>query len=128
MEILYLASPCIQYTVPIIIDFRLVSFLASLLKLDLWATDTGNPKGCIVAYIKFQIVKQPIKEKCSSCLLLVFMRSIFKLKQNWYPVYLVNDAFPGRIYKYWEIHFKQMGSDKIPKVCFRELKGSRYLY
>ena len=55
-------SPWIQYTVPIIIDFRLASFLASLLKLDLWATDTGNPKHHIVASnLNFKLSSNPLK-------------------------------------------------------------------
>ena len=34
--------------IPGIADFRFASFLAAILKLDLWATDTGNPSGIVV--------------------------------------------------------------------------------
>jgi hypothetical protein len=34
--------------IPGILDFRFASFLAAILKLDLWATDTGNPSDIVV--------------------------------------------------------------------------------
>ena len=38
-----LCIPWVNDVILNIVDFRLASFLAALLKLDLWATDTGNP-------------------------------------------------------------------------------------
>ena len=45
-------TPWLHPIIPSINDFRFASFLAALLKLDLWATDTGNPNTMIISVSK----------------------------------------------------------------------------
>ena len=54
--------------IPGITDFRLASFLASLLKLDLWATDTGNPTPIMVTTVKAICEKfsKPFQRFCNT--------------------------------------------------------------